>query len=302
MKVQAIMLANMKNIPVMHLCKEANMQKSSYYSFSKNTKMQEKDQFLVDAMSKLSSEDIEKGSKHKVQCLLKLGIVVGYKRMWRFCHNYGFLSKIRARKHPKDYYKKRKEELKETVASNILDRQFECAEPLTKLCTDITYIKTKRGWLFLCVIIDLCTREIVAYQISKHINAKLALDTLKDLKENYPDIGEKCILHSDQGATYTSIEFRNLVKESGFIQSMSRKCNCYDNAIVENFFGTLKNETIYKDTLKKEKLTYEEAERMVIDFIDYYNKRRIQERLDWMSPHDFKMKVIDKMLPLLDTK
>jgi len=83
---------------------------------------------------------------------------------------------------------------------------------------------------------------------------------------------------------------------------MSRKGNCYDNAIVENFFGTLKNETIYKDTLKKGKLTYEEAERMVIDFIDYYNKRRIQERLDWMSPHDFKMKVIDKMLPLLDTK
>ena len=134
-------------------------------------------------------------------------------------------------------------------------REFEYDKLLTKLCTDITYVKIKDGWLFLSVIIDLCNREIVSYAVSNTIDTALAIETVRKLKAKYGDLNN-CLLHSDQGCTYTSNTFDNFVRENNFIRSMSRRGNCHDNAIVENFFGTLKNESIYKKTLKNGKLTY----------------------------------------------
>ena len=108
-------------------------------------------------------------------------------------------------------------------------REFECDKLLTKLCTDITYVKIKA--------------------VSKTIDTALAIETVRKLRAKYGDLND-CLLHSDQGCTYTSNTFDNFVRENNFIRSMSRRGNCHDNAIVENFFGTLKNESIYKKTLK----------------------------------------------------
>lgn len=301
MKIQAMTKSETQGQPVIRLCHHAKMSKSSYYSFFKHNKVEQRDNNIYEAILQLSEKEMERGYKIKTQLLKKAGLDVSDKQVLRVCKKYNLLSKIRKRKHPKDYYAKHREVLKETVAENILNRQFKSCQPLKKLCTDITYVKVKKGWLFLSVIIDLCTREIVSYVCSRHVDVKLVTDTMKKLKDVYPDIKD-CILHSDQGATYTSLEFKRILKESGFVQSMSRKGNCYDNAIVENFFGTFKNESIYKETLKEDKLKYNEMKLLITDFIDYYNNKRIQKELGFLSPSDFKIKIIGQTSHLQESR
>ena len=293
MKIQAMTKSEQQGQNVMRLCQHANIPRSSYYSFFKHNKIEQRDKVIYEAILQLPEKDAKRGYRIKAKLLKNSGMDVSNKQMWRICNKFGLLSTIRKRKHPKDYYVKHRDVLKETVVENILKRQFKSSQPLKKLCTDITYVKVKNGWLFLSVIIDLCTKEIVSYICSRRIDAKLVTDTVQKLKEVYPDI-KNCILHSDQGTTYTSVEFKQILKESGFVQSMSRKGNCYDNAIVENFFGTFKNESIYKETLKKGKLKYKEMKLLITEFIDYYNNKRIQEGLEFLSPSDFKIKTIAK--------
>ena len=242
MKRDAIKISNEKGFQVNRLCAVSNVAKSSYYHYLSHNTIEKKDEVIIQALMTLSKEQLMRGTKNKMDSLKDIGIKISYKRLWRICNKYGFLSDIRKRRYPKDYYPKHKQELKDSVVDNILNREFECNKPLTKLCTDITYIKIKGGkWLFLSVIIDLCTREIVSYCVSKSIDTKLAIDTVKKLKMKYCDING-CLLHSDQGCTYTSKEFHKFIIENNFIRSMSRKGNCHDNAIVENFFGTFKRD------------------------------------------------------------
>ena len=254
--------------------------------------LKKKDEVIIQALMTLSEEQLMRGTKNKMDSLKDIGIKISYKRLWRICNKYGFLSDIRKRRYPKDYYPKHKQELKDSVVDNILNREFECNKPLTKLCTDITYINIKGGkWLFLNVIIGLCTREIVSYCVSKSIDTKLAIDTVKKLKMKYCDING-CLLHSDQGCTYTSKEFHKFIIENNFIRSMSRKGNCHDNAIVENFFGTFKSESIYKETLKNGMLTYSEMEKVIDEYIEYYNNRRKQERISFKTPLKYRKELI----------
>ncbi|MGP1439037.1 MAG: DDE-type integrase/transposase/recombinase [Treponema sp.] len=188
MKKDAIKVSNEKGHEVNRLCNISKVAKSSYYHYLSHNVIEEKDKVIVEALMKLPKEQLMKGTKDKVISLKGMGIEISYKHLWRICNKYGFLSEVRQKRYPKDYYAKHKEELKETVADNILNREFNCDKPLTKLCTDITYVKVKGGWLFLSVIIDLCTREIVSYCVSKTINTKLTIDTVKKLKMKYPDI------------------------------------------------------------------------------------------------------------------
>lgn len=292
MKRDAIKISNEKGFQVNRLCAVSNVAKSSYYHYLSHNTIEKKDEVIIQALMTLSKEQLMRGTKNKMDSLKDIGIKISYKRLWRICNKYGFLSDIRKRKYPKDYYPKHKQELKDSVVDNILNREFECNKPLTKLCTDITYIKIKGGkWLFLSVIIDLCTREIVSYCVSKSIDTKLAIDTVKKLKMKYCDING-CLLHSDQGCTYTSKEFHKFIIENNFIRSMSRKGNCHDNAIVENFFGTFKSESIYKETLKNGMLTYSEMEKVIDEYIEYYNNRRKQERISFKTPLEYRKELI----------
>lgn len=292
MKRDAIKISNEKGFQVNRLCAVSNVAKSSYYHYLSHNTIEKKDEVIIQALMTLSKEQLMRGTKNKMDSLKDIGIKISYKRLWRICNKYGFLSDIRKRRYPKDYYPKHKQELKDSVVDNILNREFECNKPLTKLCTDITYIKIKGGkWLFLSVIIDLCTREIVSYCVSKSIDTKLAIDTVKKLKMKYCDING-CLLHSDQGCTYTSKEFHKFIIENNFIRSMSRKGNCHDNAIVENFFGTFKSESIYKETLKNGMLTYSEMEKVIDEYIEYYNNRRKQERISFKTPLEYRKELI----------
>ena len=131
------------------------------------------------------------------------------------------------------------------IAANLLEQQFTSQEPDEVWVSDITYISTGQGWLYLCVFIDLYTRSVVGWSIAPHMKAELVLDTFR------MGVGKRgrapIVAHSDRGSQYASELFRSELERSGCIQSMSRKGNCWDNAVAESFFGSLKSELIYRE-------------------------------------------------------
>jgi putative transposase len=177
------------------------------------------------------------------------------------------------------------------VAPNLLDRQFEVQKADTVWCTDITYLWTMQGWLYLAVIIDLFSRKIVGWSMSNRMKSSLVEQALSmAYLHRKPDKG--LLHHSDRGSQYAGKEYQKLLKRYGMICSMSRKGNCWDNAVVESFFRTLKTERTNGILYR----TREAARSDVIDYIEmFYNSRRLHSTVGYNSPNDFEKQMI---LPL----
>ena len=172
------------------------------------------------------------------------------------------------------------------VADNILDRDFTAVCPNRKWAADITYIPTKAGWLYLAVVIDLFSRRIVGWAMSKNIDSALVQSAMKmAILHRNPDKG--LIHHSDRGIQYASQGFQDLLEDNGFVCSMSRKGNCWDNACVESFFGSLKNEWVKCKIYE----TYEEGEKDIFNYIEvFYNRKRRHASLGNVSPAVYEKK------------
>ena len=265
------------------LCEVTGVSKSSFYYNIKNDSQKQKDAEVLKYLEHLPEKILKRrGSKAKSRELKnRFGITVNHKRIERICRENGLLAKNRRRKFPRDYYRQQKEN-KKNLPKNILNRNFESSEPLKKLCTDISYFKTKTGWLYLSPVLDLCSRKVLCYSISPHNDEALSEETL----DKFFALGNMkgSMLHSDQGVLYTSKKWRTRLEKNGVIQSMSRRGNCWDNACMEHFFGTLKVESGYDDLLKTGLLSYEETKKLIDDFIFYYNNERIQQNLGWKTP------------------
>lgn len=173
------------------------------------------------------------------------------------------------------------------VVPNRLERNFKASKPNEKWVTDITYLPFGQSMMYLSSIMDLYNNEIIAYRISLSQDVTLVLDTLKDAVQNRNV--ENVILHSDQGAQYTSYAFQNLAKEKGIITSMSRKGNCLDNAVIESFHSVLKSEEFYSQP--REYLTNPIVVEKVKSFIYYYNQIRLQAKLNYLSPVEYREQV-----------
>ena len=169
------------------------------------------------------------------------------------------------------------------IAPNILNREFMVHAPDTRWVSDITYIWTEEGWLYLAVVIDLFSRLVVGWATSHEISTSLVSMALqRAVNKRSPKIG--LLLHSDRGVQYTSREYRLLVQSYGIVQSMSRLGNCWDNAVAESFFRSLKVEVIKGQKF----LTRALAKAVAFDFIEgYYNKWRVHSFLNYQSPIDF---------------
>ena len=176
------------------------------------------------------------------------------------------------------------------VAPNLLDRQFVVKEPNRVWCSDITYIWTGGGWLYLAVIIDLFSRQVIGWSMSSRIARKMVMDALRmAVWRRRPDPG--LIFHSDRGSQYCSHDFQRMLKGYGMISSMSRKGDCWDNAVSESFFGTLKTERVHHIQYK----TRETARRDIVDYIEmFYNSRRRHSFLGYMSPKEYEEKRLMK--------
>ena len=166
------------------------------------------------------------------------------------------------------------------VAPNLLNRDFTATEPNKKWATDIAYIPTAQGWLYLAVILDLYSRMVVGWSMSGNCDENLAEHALEQaLARRHPDAG--LLHHSDRGSQYTAHAYQTCLQRYGIQSSMSRKGNCWDNAVMESFFGTLKDECV-RDTFYS---SHDEARSVLFVYIEaYYNRIRRHSTLGYMSP------------------
>ena len=171
---------------------------------------------------------------------------------------------------------------------NLLNRNFRAVAPNKVWASDITYIWTQEGWLYLCVIIDLYSRKVVGWALSSRIDSDLLLRAFwMAVYTRHPEKG--LLFHSDRGSQYCGKRFRNTLKSHNYIQSMSRKGNCWDNACAESFFKSLKSEWLYDINFKSRR----EAKDLLFEYIEiFYNRKRIHSFLDYLTPEQVEMKFV----------
>lgn len=207
----------------------------------------------------------------------KSGLVINHKTVLKLMRELGLKSLIRVKR-----YQSYKGKIGET-APNILQRNFKTVKPNKKWATDITEFKVFGNKLYLSPIIDLFNGEIISYELSEKPNFKQVVTMLK---KSFRKISKptNLILHSDQGWQYQMKQYQRLLKEKGITQSMSRKGNCLDNAVIENFFGILKSELFYLNKYK----SITQLKKDIKEYIKYYNNERIKLNLKGMSPIEYR--------------
>lgn len=171
------------------------------------------------------------------------------------------------------------------VAENVLARKFEATAPNEKWVGDITYLRTREGWLYLAVVMDLFSRQIIGWSMSESLSRDIAVDALR-MAFKHRGVGPE-LFHSDRGVQYASGQYQQMLEQSGVIASMSRTGNCWDNAVAESFFKTLKVERIYRRTYA----TRSHARRDVFDYIErFYNRKRRHSAIGNLCPAEFEQR------------
>lgn len=171
------------------------------------------------------------------------------------------------------------------VAENLLNREFTVDKPNQKWVSDITYVWTDEGWLYLAGVMDLCGRAIVGFSMAEHMRKSLVIAALQQAIGR-TSAGKGLLVHSDRGVQYASHAYQNVLKKNGFKCSMSRRGNCWDNAPMESFWGKLKQEWLYEQRFK----TRAEAKAAIFEYIEvFYNRRRKHSSNNYKVPMDFMM-------------
>jgi len=221
------------------------------------------------------------GRPRMTEELKELGFAVGHRRVGRLMRDNG-IKVVRTRKYKATTNSKHGY----AIAPNLLDRNFIAAQANQKWAVDISYIWTREGWLYLAVVMDLYSRRIVGWAVSNRIKRDLAIRALEmAIALRRPPKG--CIHHSDRGSQYCSHDYQKLLKKHGFKVSMSGKGNCYDNAVVETFFKTIKAEMIWRNIW----YTRKQAHIALFKYINgFYNPKRRHSTLGGMSPIAFERK------------
>ena len=250
---------------ISEMCRFFKVSRSGYYDYVKRMDIPAKDSPLAEKIKECQDKCGKTYGYRRVHIWLeKNGVYHNPKTILRVMQKYNLLSVIRRKKYRNygDYLHR---------YPNLLNRDFKADRPNQKWVTDISYIKTQQGTLYLSVIRDLYDNSIVAYKTGTEQNINLVLSTITEAKRK-EKVTAELQLHSDQGFQYTSQAYFNLTKSYGITPSMSRRGNPYDNAMAENFFSILKTECIYRTKLK----TYEEACLLISEYIHFYNNERIQ--------------------------
>jgi len=253
--------------PVSVMCQFFEVSRSGYYSYIQRMNKPNRDESLMKMIAECQERCNKTYGCRRVQLWLQQKKHLNYnlKTVLRIMNKYDLLSEIRRRRK----YRQMGEHLHKY--ENLLSRQFQADRPNAKWVTDISYIHTAQGVLYLSMIRDLYDNSIVAYKTGTEQTVNLVLNTIKAAVQK-EEVTAELQLHSDQGLQYTSHGYFNLTKEYGITPSMSRRGNCYDNAMAENFFGILKTECIYRHKPK----SFDEARQMIDDYIYFYNNERIQ--------------------------
>jgi transposase InsO family protein len=269
------------------MCQVLDVSRSGYYSWARHSRgirQKENERLLVHIREAYVRGRGTYGSPRITAELRDNGIQCGKNRIARLMKENGI--KAKTKRSFKATTKSRHDLL---VAENLLKRKFS-TEAINKVWfSDITFIWTKEGWMYLAAILDAYNRQIVGWSMSDRLNHGILADALqKALRKRDPDAG--LIFHSDRGTQYASYAFRDLIDRYGFVQSMSSSGNCYDNAIMESFFHTLKTELIYFEKYQ----TRREAQGSVFEYIEvFYNRVRKHSSLNYCSPVEFEKRACE---------
>ncbi len=250
---------------ISEMCRFFNVSRSGYYDYVKRMDIPAKDLPLAEKIKECQDSCGKTYGYRRVHIWLdRNGIYHNPKTILRVMQKYNLLSVVRRKKYRNysNYLHK---------YENLLNRDFHADRPNQKWVTDISYIHTKQGVLYLSVIRDLYDNSIVAYKTGTEQNVELVLSTIRAAKKK-EKVTAELQLHSDQGFQYTSHGYFKLTQSYNITPSMSRKGNPYDNALAENFFSILKTECIYRMKLQ----TYDEARIIIDEYIHFYNNERIQ--------------------------
>ncbi len=272
--------------PITLQCSVLGVSRNGYYHYQQKGEKPtdpEHEELLEFVKELAEATDNTYGSRRMKKALNALGFPVSRDKARKLMNEAG----VRAKQWRK-YKVTTNSNHKQPVFDNLLKRDFDVAQPDQVYAADVTYIWTREGWLYLAVVIDLCTRKVVGWSMSSRMKAQLVCDALQmALWRRKPKAG--LIHHSDRGSQYASKAFKRLLKAHGIRGSMSRKGDCWDNAVVESFFGSLKQERVQ---WRNYQARYE-AQQDILDYISmFYNSERLHSYLNYMSPNDFERKLV----------
>jgi transposase InsO family protein len=265
------------------ICRVIEITTSGYYKWNRGgeSKRKKEDKMLLDKIKEVHKNSHQiYGSPRIEQELRKMGTRTSQKRVARLMSDNGLKSKIK-----KKFKATTNSNHNLPVADNKLNQNFTTTKPNQVWTSDITYIWTKEGWLYLAVVLDLFNRQIIGWKVNNNLSKELVYEAInKSLKSRKPSEG--LMFHSDRGVQYASHEVRNLLSKHNITQSMSNKGNCYDNAITETFFHSLKTEFVYQTQFE----TRQEAELGLFEYIElFYNRQRLHSSLNYLTPVEFEI-------------
>lgn len=276
--ITAIISTLRQKYPLAMLLKIANLPRSSYYYRLKGLQEPQEHKLERNMIRNICIENKGRYGYRRVTLELhKRGLQTNHKLVMKLMKQEGLTCKLREKK-----YRSYRGQLGK-ISPNILNRDFKADKPNLKWTTDITQFKLLGKTLFFSLIMDLFNNGIISYSLSKVQNFQQVTDMLEVAFQKIPD-NSQLILHSDQGWQYQMRPYRRMLKEKGITQSMSRKGNCYDNSVIENFFGILKSEFFCPQHF----YSIEDFTQELSEYIEYYNNRRIKVKLQGLSPVEFR--------------
>jgi putative transposase len=268
--------------PAKVLCEVLQVSKSGFYAWKKRPMSecrQRREQLVGQIRQAHQDSRCIYGSPRVTAELNACGVIACENTVARYMREEGLASKVKRRFRVKTTDSNHDH----PVAANVLDRRFGAESPDRKWCVDMTYVPTAQGWLYLAAVIDLCSRRIVGWAMADHLRAQLCIDALSmAIEKRRPDPG--LLHHSDRGVQYACQAYRSFLDRQQIEASMSRPGNCYDNAVMESFFGTLKTELIYHENYP----TRDEARLSIFEYIEvFYNRQRRHSAIGYLSPEEF---------------
>lgn len=282
MKRYQFIKANSNNYTVAKLCKVLRVSRSGYYTWDNKpeSNRSRENKELLDKIKKIHKESHDIFGSVKITQTVNQDSQkpINHKRVERIMKENGIHSKV-----AKKFKATTNSNHKLPVAENILNRDFTVDKPNEKMVSDITYLWTDEGWLYIAGVMDLCGQKIVGLSMGERMTKDLVINALNDAY-NRSGKPSGVVIHSDRGVQYCSKDYQMLLKKYGFVCSMSRKGNCWDNAPMEAFWGKLKCEWLYGNHYK----TREEARAAVFEYIEiFYNRIRIHASNGFLTPEEY---------------
>lgn len=285
--IQGIISGEDNVLKVTELCKIAGVSRSGYYNWVASEEVRK----IREEKDRADFELILKAYRHRGYAKGIRGIhmrllhetpsvLMNVKKIQRLMRKYGLQCPIRK---ANPYRRMAKAMRTDSVADNLLNREFEERGPRKVLLTDITYIPYNGVFCYLSTILDGCTKQVLSYELSNSLEVDFVLETINQLvKKHGISLDTETLVHSDQGCHYTSKKFRQLLKDNELRQSMSRRGNCWDNAPQESFFGHMKDEIDISQCT-----SFCQVKNIIDDWMDYYNNERYQWQLCKLSPNEY---------------